>query len=264
MPIGPGGRPGQSMDDREEPEAIDDDAFRLAALIAEESGRADPLVVDPYASHLAGTRGARMLTEQPVPGQADAIALSTAVVDEVVCDTVMRQRLHTVVHVGAGLDTRPFRLQLPSDLRWIELDRNTVLLYKGLRLAHLTPGCRVERVAADVSAPTALGAALRRACVGVARGLLITENALGQFSGEALIEMGRRPPRGLKWWILSARYDPADEHAELLREIRGARWEVADYRPLDREARRRPPTRLTGPPAATSDPSAIWLLHVTP
>jgi hypothetical protein len=184
------------------------------------------------------------------------------IVDELLYDAVIENGLHAVVNVGAGLDTRPFRLPLPGDLRWIELDRDAVLLYKGLRLAHLEPSCRVERVAADVRESAARRAAIFRVCRGgVTRGLLLTENALGRLSHEDLIELGKRLPRGLKWWILAELPGPVEGNVDLLSEICSSRWEIADRLPLERKARRLIPRRLPTTPSLGWHPGFVCLLR---
>jgi hypothetical protein len=187
-------------------------------------------------------------------------------VDELLYSSVMAHSLHAVVHVGAGLDTRPFRLHLPGDLHYIELDRGAVVLYKGLRLAHLAPRCRLDRVAVDVLDPATRRSAIFRACRGMARGLLLIENTLGQFSDEALVATAKRLPHGVKWWLFAVR--PASFRAGqgrasgLVSQICGSRWEIAECRLLNREAHRLALDR----PVATKwseawDAGSIWLLR---
>jgi len=54
-----------------------------------------------------------------------------------------------VVNLAAGLDTRPYRMALPSGLQWIEIDLPELLAYKAETLAGETLACRLERVALD-------------------------------------------------------------------------------------------------------------------
>ena len=178
-----------------EPEAadfLDSQARWLAACMARESERADRVLNDPYASHLAGVAGARVFEEQTDDGRAFAAVLAVAVADDLVHRAVVDHRLHSVLHLGAGLDTRPDRLGLPNDLRWVELDLDAVFLYKIFRLAHVAPTCRVERVSVDVTDVAQRTGALRRAAHGVARGLLLTEHLLDRFTLGALKELSTR------------------------------------------------------------------------
>ena len=57
----------------------------------------------------------------------------------------------TVLNLGAGLDTRPYRLDLPSDLRWIEVDFPKIIDHKNEKLKEHTPRCKLERVQLDLS-----------------------------------------------------------------------------------------------------------------
>ncbi|MBO0881668.1 MAG: class I SAM-dependent methyltransferase [Mycobacterium sp.] len=52
--------------------------------------------------------------------------------------------------LGAGLDTRAFRLDLPAGLNWYEIDRHEVLTTKEHVLAGCAPQCRRQTITADV------------------------------------------------------------------------------------------------------------------
>jgi hypothetical protein len=246
-------------------DVINDEVLWLAACLAHESIRPDRLLADPFAAHLAGPRGARMFVERPPDGIALTAAVSVAVVDDVIQHVVLDHHLHTIVQLCAGLDTRPFRLVLPNDLRWVELDCDALILYKAFRLAHASPMCRVERVSFDVTDPAEPGTVLRCALRGVARGLLVMENALEKFDARKLADLAAGLRRGIKWWILSTS-TAMTGGPELIADICDSRWRVADYRPLDREARRLAPERI---PARLSDSAvrqadnsgAVWLLR---
>jgi Leucine carboxyl methyltransferase len=56
-----------------------------------------------------------------------------------------------VVLLGAGLDTRPYRLDLPADVDWFELDRPEVFAAKEPALAGQGASCRRHTVIGDVS-----------------------------------------------------------------------------------------------------------------
>jgi O-methyltransferase involved in polyketide biosynthesis len=49
----------------------------------------------------------------------------------------------TILSLGAGLDTRPYRLELPPQLKWVEADYEDVVAYKN-KLLHREPArCRL-------------------------------------------------------------------------------------------------------------------------
>jgi O-methyltransferase involved in polyketide biosynthesis len=56
-----------------------------------------------------------------------------------------------VLNLAAGLDTRPYRLDLPASLRWVEVDLPDILDDKEKILGDATPVCALERVRLDLS-----------------------------------------------------------------------------------------------------------------
>lgn len=131
-------------------ENVADTAFMVAAWRAEESARRDALFRDPFAARLAGERGKRIVERLRHPIGAWQLAIRTVVIDRFI-DEALARGVTTVLNLGAGLDARPYRLQLPEALRWIEADRPEVIAWKEQRLAGETPRCRLERVGLDLA-----------------------------------------------------------------------------------------------------------------
>src|SRR6185437_14845508 len=97
---------------------VSDTALWVAVHRATESKRKDALFRDPYAERLAGERGRQIAGElEPGNGAAWSIITRTAVLDELIL-TAIRDGADTVLNLAAGLDTRPYRLSLPSSTRW--------------------------------------------------------------------------------------------------------------------------------------------------
>ena len=90
---------------------------------AHETRRADRVLGDPFAPHLAASRGEERFGAQADSLASFALAVGAAIIDEVLQRVVVDYHIHTIAGLGAGLDTRPYRLELPRDLRWIEADR---------------------------------------------------------------------------------------------------------------------------------------------
>src|SRR5262249_23116333 len=63
----------------------------------------------------------------------------------------LRNGVDMVVNLAAGLDARPYRMELPASLQWVEVDFPAILDYKEKILAADMPGCALERVRADLS-----------------------------------------------------------------------------------------------------------------
>ncbi len=112
-------------------------ALSVAALRAMEHDRPDRLFSDPYAQcFLDAAGGSRGLhAAAPTSGyslaelMADQVAIRTRFFDEVVLDAA-GDKCTQVVLVASGLDTRPYRLAWPADVRVFEIDFGDVLQFK--------------------------------------------------------------------------------------------------------------------------------------
>lgn len=129
---------------------VSDTALWVAIYRAMESERPDAIFRDPYARRLGGERGEAIVRQMP-DGAAMAwpMIVRTAVMDEIVARYV-REGARTVLNLAAGLDARPYRMDLPADLRWIHVDMPDMLAYFTGRMAGETPKCRLDFVAADL------------------------------------------------------------------------------------------------------------------
>jgi methyltransferase (TIGR00027 family) len=156
---------------------VSDTALMVAACRADETELEDAFVRDPFAARLAGERGQAILKSMPHAAVLRiGLAIRTRFVDELLLEALRMYPITTVLSVGCGLDTRPWRLNLRPDLRWIEIDFAEILDYKDRLMAGETPVCRRERLEADVN-----DAAQRRAlfeAAGKAPALMITEGLL--------------------------------------------------------------------------------------
>lgn len=90
--------------------------------------------------------------------------------------------------LGAGLDTRVFRLSLPADLDWYEVDRHEVLSAKDVVMAGVVASCQRHFVAGDLQGDwrsELLGAGFDHS----APTLWIAEGLFFYMAEEAVIEM---------------------------------------------------------------------------
>ena len=109
---------------------VSDTALWVAVYRAAESKRKDALFHDPYAERLAGERGRQIVGQlEHGAGSAWSIVTRTAVLDEMIVAAI-GDGADGVLNLAAGLDTRPYRLPLPSSLRWIEVDFPDMIAYK--------------------------------------------------------------------------------------------------------------------------------------
>jgi hypothetical protein len=116
-------------------EHVSDTAFWVARHRANESARPDALFHDPLAARLAGERGAEIARTLPNAHMTGwAVVMRTLIIDELILSAIA-QGVDTVVNLGAGLDTRPYRMALPMIVagRLSLLGRSSLTVY----VAHL-------------------------------------------------------------------------------------------------------------------------------
>ena len=133
-------------------QGVADTAFMTAAYRAIESDRPNALFHDPLASRLAGTHGRRIIDALPKRAFLGGwtVVIRTRIIDDLL-RTAIAEGVDTVVNLGAGLDTRPYRISLPPTLRWVEVDCPSIIELKDRLLADEAPACQLERVKLDLS-----------------------------------------------------------------------------------------------------------------
>jgi methyltransferase (TIGR00027 family) len=181
---------------------VSDTALLVAGCRAIESERADAFVRDPFAARLAGERGLAIFRALPHPTiMGFGIAIRTRFLDELLLEALAATGVNTVVSVGSGLDTRPWRLELSSDLRWMEVDFAPILDYKESLMAQETPRCRREPFIADLNDPVQRCALY--AAVGTAPALMITEGLLMYLPAATVRSLAAEVWResGIAHWI---------------------------------------------------------------
>ena len=135
---------------------VSDTARWVAYYRAMESKRADAIFRDPFARRLAGPEGEAIVNHLPgARSLAPPMIARTAVLDEMILDRVNNHRVDLVLNLAAGLDARPWRLPLPSELHWVDVDLPGILEYKIGVLRGEKPVCHYEAMAADLTEPDA-------------------------------------------------------------------------------------------------------------
>lgn len=136
-------------------ESVSDTAYLTAYFRHRETTRAHGLLRDPYAGLLAGRRGqevARRVRDRR--RHARAVVVRTVTFDRWLLEAVGSRGITHVIHLGAGFDTRPYRLPLPAGLVWVEVDLPPVLEHKRAALAGVRPVCRLHyRPVRDLADP---------------------------------------------------------------------------------------------------------------
>lgn len=158
---------------------ISDTALWVAVYRAMETDRADAVFRDPFARRLAGERGEEIMRSIKASQRyAWSYTARTHLIDTFVQQEVERGA-DMVIDLAAGLDARPYRMQLPPSLRWVEIDLPDILDYKADILKNEKPVCRLESIRLDLADAAArrdafaeLGRTAKRALI-ISEGLLV-------------------------------------------------------------------------------------------
>src|SRR5258708_4864883 len=158
---------------------VADTALWVAYFRARETQRSDALFRDPFAERLAGERGFHIANTLPDGNNHEwAWVARTYLFDQFIL-RVIQEGVDLVINLAAGLDARPYRMDLPPSLQWVEVDFPEIISYKKDILASEKPACRLEQIPLDLSdvpARRALFADLNRRATKIAvasEGLLI-------------------------------------------------------------------------------------------
>ena len=132
-------------------EHVSDTALWVAVHRGRETSRPDALYRDPLALRLAGERGERIARRMASARfMSWMMSIRTIGIDQLVQDAIALGA-KTIVNLGAGLDTRPYRLELTSDVEWIEVDFPDMIAYKTESLKTEIPRVKLSRIALDLS-----------------------------------------------------------------------------------------------------------------
>jgi methyltransferase (TIGR00027 family) len=180
---------------------VSDTALMVAACRALETELPDAFARDPFAARLAGERGFAILNAVPYSMILRfGMAIRTRFLDELLAGVLASEAITTVLSVGCGLDTRPWRLDVPPDLRWIEIDFPDVLDYKYGLLADERAHCQVERLSVDLNDQLQRQTMYDKAG---GRALMITEGVLMYLPAETVKALATEvwEKAGVAHWI---------------------------------------------------------------
>jgi len=183
---------------------ISDTALLAAVYRARETERQDALFHDLFARRLAGKRGDQIADSMPFSDRNTwAWVVRTYMYDQFIAEQC-QQGVDMVVNLGAGLDTRPYRMALPATLQWIEVDLPGILSYKDEILAGERPACALERVGLDLFDVTARRKLFAQLGGRAAKCLIFTEGFIIYFSADQVRALAEdlAAPATFQRWIL--------------------------------------------------------------
>lgn len=193
---------------------VSDTAIWVAQYRAEESERPDALFRDPLARLLVGERGPAIARSMGRSSRYTAWTLvtRTLIIDEYILQAI-RDGVDAVVNLGAGLDTRPYRLELSPSFLWVEADYPHMIEYKEKMLQEHMPRCRLQRAGVDLSDAATRRSFLAKVAPGARRILVLTEGVVPYLTETQVAELAedlKSQPRFSGWIVeyFSARVYP--------------------------------------------------------
>lgn len=181
----------ENMNEKIRVENVSDTALWVATYRARESRRADALFKDSLAEKLVGERGQKIAN---LLGYSE-VMYWVMVVRTVAIDRLILKALNlgvdTIVNLGTGLDTRPYRMKLPKNLRWVEVDFANIIEFKNEKLASEEPVCNIERIAVDLSQTDLRRELFEKIGSESKKALIITEGVIPYLSNEAAANLAK-------------------------------------------------------------------------
>lgn len=216
-------------------------ALFVAAVRAREATRPSPLFRDGLSAVLAGREGLAWLAKSDSDpssnyrlGSFPYLEVRTRFFDDWLLNSVREARATQVVLLGAGMDTRAFRLTWPQDLELYEIDSPELFSIKERRLQSVgaSPSCGRVVVTSDL---TSKGWTRRVVDAGLSKDLPTTWLAEGLFQyltasqvRGILSSAASVSPRGSRLGaeVISKRYFSSASNRRRLqrRRLRGASW----------------------------------------
>jgi methyltransferase (TIGR00027 family) len=183
---------------------ISDTARWVAVYRARETERTDAVFHDPFARRLAGERGEQIAASMPFAEKNSwPFVARTWLIDHVISSQV-KLGTDMVINLAAGLDARPYRMNLPGSLQWIEVDLPEILAYKEDVLRNETPVCQIERVRLDLSDVAARRKLFSELGRKANRALVVSEGLLVYLDEKEVMSLGQdlAAARSFQHWVI--------------------------------------------------------------
>ena len=183
---------------------VSDTARWVAYFRARETQRADALFRDPYAERLSGKRGFEIASTLADGNKHEWAWVARTFLFDKFLSREIEDGADLIVNLAAGLDARPYRMQLPATLQWLEVDLPDILSYKEEILSNEKPNCSLERIRLDLSdapARCALFADLDRRATKI---VVLSEGLLIYFTAEEVAALAKDLSAGAHFqrWII--------------------------------------------------------------
>lgn len=185
-------------------EHVMDTAYWMATYRVMETQRKDAIFKDLQAQVLVGQYGKKIAASM---SSVERFAYWSLVTRTHLIDSLLLKYIEegctTVVNIGAGLDTRPYRLELPKSVKWIELDFPEIIEMKNEKLKHALTNCHLERIAVDLSDKSKRSEILSELNINHQSMIVLTEGVIPYLSEDLVSELAQdlREQENIKYWI---------------------------------------------------------------
>ena len=183
---------------------VSDTSAWVAHYRAIESERPDSLFKDPFARILVGDRS---LSVGKMQSEASkwahwTVVLRTYIIDQMIKDLISKG-VTTFLNLGAGLDSRPYRMNLPAEVQWIEVDFPHIIEHKRVQLEKFNPSCKLETIALDLSNRALRQSLFEELAQKHPKIAVLTEGVLPYLTEEQVSELSEDLIRhsSFKYWI---------------------------------------------------------------
>ncbi len=183
---------------------ISDTAFWVAYYRAIESEKKIPLFRDHLAGLLTGEYGKNVSNSmKPIAQYAYwSVTIRTRLIDEYILKYA-NLGYKTIINLGAGLDTRPYRLSLPQEVQWIEVDFPEIIDLKNEKLKDQKPKCKLERIGLNLSHQAAREKLFDELNHRIGPALILTEGVIPYLNEDSVGSLANdiKTQSNFKLWI---------------------------------------------------------------
>jgi len=127
----------------------------------------------------------------------------TASIDSLIVDAIHNKKVDLIVNLAAGLDARPWRMELPASLHWVDVDLPGILDYKLGLIGNEKTRCHYEAIKVDLTDKARREAVLQQLGARSQRALVISEGLLIYLTAEDVRGLANdlAAAPGFRWWI---------------------------------------------------------------
>lgn len=210
---------------------VSDTSFLVAYYRAKESERSDALFNDPFAKKLVGERGQKMAAAMPtISRYTEWTVISRTVMIDRMIEKSIAEGVEAVINLGAGLDARPYRMNLPTEFQWIEVDYPNIIKHKSEILKSDKPKCKLARYEVDLANDEKRREFSKNILPETKKVLVITEGVIPYLDPDQVSELAKdlHEQKRFTYWIIEY-FDPR-VYKYLQSTVRAAKMKNAPFK----------------------------------